>query len=84
MPRRSNPDPFDLDPEEVLDELDVLLTVLGQGFESGAFRNVGFPPGEGGVLDFDLGEEVKVGYETESEPTAGYRISIIAESRANR
>lgn len=79
VPCRSNPDPLDLDPEEVLDKLDVLLTVLGQGFESGAFRNVGFPPGEGSVFDFDLGEEVKVGYETESEQTAGYRISINAE-----
>jgi hypothetical protein len=84
VPSRSNPDPFDLDPEEVLDKLDILLTVLGQGFESGAFRNVGFPPGEGCVFDVDLGEEVKVGYETESEPTAGYRISINAETQANR
>jgi hypothetical protein len=56
VPSRSNPDPFDLDPEEVLDKLDVLLTVFRQGFEGGAFRNVGFPPGEGGVFDFNLGE----------------------------
>jgi hypothetical protein len=55
VPRRSNPDPLDLDPEEVLDEPDILLTVLGQGFEGGAFRNVGLPPWEGGVFDVDLG-----------------------------
>jgi hypothetical protein len=67
MPSRSDPDPFYLDPEEVLDELDVLLTVLGQGFESGAFRDIGFPPGEGGVLDFDLSEEIEIGYKNETQ-----------------
>jgi len=57
----SDTDPFHLDVEEVLDELDVFLTVLGQRLKGRAFRDVGFPTREGDVFYLDLGEEVEIG-----------------------
>jgi hypothetical protein len=59
---RSDPDPFDLDAEEIFDKGNVLLTVLGQRFECSAFRDIGFPTGESNVFDFGLGEEIEIGW----------------------
>lgn len=62
VPSGSDTDPLDLDPEVVLDELDVLLAVLGQILELLDTRNVSLPSGQSLVLHLDLGESVKVGY----------------------
>jgi hypothetical protein len=64
MPGRSDPDPLDLDVQVILDELDIGLTVGGEGFKGGAFRNIRFPTWESLVLDFDLCEQVEIGRES--------------------
>jgi len=56
-------DPLDLDAQKVFDKLDILLAVFGERLESGAFRDVGLPTGEGDVFDFDVAEQVEVGWE---------------------
>ena len=61
LPPRANTDPLDGRAEELLDERDVLLAVLGERVVGGEGGDAGLPAGEGHVLDVDLGEELEVG-----------------------
>jgi hypothetical protein len=54
LPRRTNTDPFDLDPDELLDEFDVLSALRRQFLEGLAFGDIGLPTRQRSVFDFDF------------------------------
>ena len=61
FPTRSNPDILYSHTKELLNEFAVCLTLCGELFKGLAVGDVGVPAGEGGVLDLNLGEAIKVG-----------------------
>jgi len=62
LPLWSDTNVLDWNLQEVLDKLDVGPTVFGKFAEDLDLGDVGLPSWQGGVLNLDLSEAVKIGY----------------------
>jgi hypothetical protein len=62
LPLWSDTNVLDWDLQEVLDKLDVGPTVFGKFAKDLDLGDVGLPSWQGGVLNLDLSESVKIGY----------------------
>jgi hypothetical protein len=70
LPRRARSNPPDLNPQVLLNKLDILPTILGQVLKPRHILNALLPPGQLDILHLNLGEGVQIGREVGVEGSA--------------